>query len=825
MQTVTKLFVLAGLAVLPFAAPAQFDFGGGSSTPAGGSSSPWQGMKLDPKARIKLDYRNASVDMILQMYQRATGITIVKDPSLTDRLSVTSASAVSLADALTILRTTLGLKGYDLVREGNLLVIKRRQERQQNPGQNQGFDPSQFAQMMGGPERENELKVYPIKFANSSQVARVVNEVFANQEANQNPFGGMFPGGGGGMQFQFGGQGGQGGRGRGMQGGNPFARFGRGASMPTVRASSDEFSNSVVVNAPRDKQREVQNLIRELDKQTEQPQQSRVFRLTYSTAAELAPVVQNVLVSNAPRGRGGIGAQQNVNPFERFQQAARFGTSSASFGQVVADDRTNSLVVTATEENLATIDKVIKELDTEVKLEAGTFVFNLKNARADDISNLLGQAFGSRQTGGQFNNRMGGNFNQNRNNQNRNNQNRNNPFGGNNNQGLRGSVDVPGNAVAQNNELPVELADPNAESGELLTRVGVAQAFGGGFFGQPQRGAQTGAGRDAQGRVTNVQDLTNQVTVIPDVNTNSVIVVTTPENARLIEQILAQLDKIPEQVMIETLIVEASLDASTRFGVEWNFIQNNVFNQPGATGEASTVFPDTTNDADTGFRYSITGGKLETIIQALQSDTKFEVLSTPRIFTSNNVQAQINISQSVPYVLSSREDANGNLTFNYAFEDVGIVLTVTPRITSNGYVTMDVTQTANDLQGFTSFNAPIVNQRQADTTVSVRDGETVVLGGIIRSTVTSTVRKVPILGDIPILGEIFKSTSKGKTKTELLVFLTPRIVRDPDDAKLLRERTESELNPRLQRDLNRRTPPGGGTTPPPNNQQNNTQGS
>ena len=126
-------------------------------------------------------------------------------------------------------------------------------------------------------------------------------------------------------------------------------------------------------------------------------------------------------------------------------------------------------------------------------------------------------------------------------------------------------------------------------------------------------------------------------------------------------------------------------------------------------------------------------------------------------------------------------------------------MTVTPRITANGYVTMDVTQTANDLQGFTSFNAPIINQRQASTTVAVKDGETIILGGIIRTTVTATVNKIPLLGDIPILGNIFRSTSHEKQKTELLVFLTPRIVTSDADARKLRQQQQGELSKDAQK--------------------------
>lgn len=591
-----------------------------------------------------------------------------------------------------------------------------------------------------------------------------------------------------------------------------------------MRASADDFSNSVIVNAPRDQQRDVADLIRQIDKETDAPQRPVVYKLTYAAATEVAPTIQNLLIANAPKGRG-----QTSQPAGGGGGGGFFGfigglqnQNRQTQAQVSADARTNSLVVTATEDTQKVVAEIIKSLDQEVPVQNSTLVVPLSNARADDVAGLLNQAFGQRQgagnRGGFNNNNRGNNNNQNRN-RNNNNNNRGGGLGGNN---------LPPNPA---DGLAINLQDPDADSGEILTQIGVAQF--GGFFGGGQNNQnnqnRNQVSRDQSGRIVNSNDLTGQVTTIADPNTNSIIVVSTPENAELIRQIISQLDKIPEQVMIETLIVEASLDNSTKLGVEWKFTQENAFNQRGVTGTAETRFPGPTNQVQEGFRYTLTGGNWDVILNALQSDSKFQVLSTPRIFTSNNVEAQINISQSIPYVLSSREDANGNLTFNYAFEDVGIVLTVTPRITSNGFVAMDVVQTANDLQGFTSFNAPIINQRQAQTTVSVKDGETIVLGGIIRNTVTSTVRKVPLLGDIPILGELFKSTDRTKNKTELLVFLTPRIVRDPDDARNLRERTVNGMSPNGQNEVNKAIPPGPkipppGTTPPPGNTGGGTTG-
>jgi general secretion pathway protein D len=120
---------------------------------------------------------------------------------------------------------------------------------------------------------------------------------------------------------------------------------------------------------------------------------------------------------------------------------------------------------------------------------------------------------------------------------------------------------------------------------------------------------------------------------------------------------------------------------------------------------------------------------------------------------------------------------------------------------------MDINQTANDLQGYTTFNAPIINQREADTTVSVRNGETIILGGIIRNTVTANRNKVPLLGDIPLLGTLFQSNSKESKKTELIVLLTPRIVKDDKDARILKDDVVKSLSQESQRELGKVIPP------------------
>lgn len=770
MKPINRILVLAALASIPLASVAQFDTGSGrtSSTQSSSSSKPWTDLIKGNKKTLQLNFRNANVDLVLDLYMKASGITIIKDPNLKDSITLSSPKAVPLDQAFEILSAALGVRNFEIQKQGSLLVIKKKEERRE---QSQGFDMSALAGMIGNSQSQAELKVYPIKYAAASQVAETLNNVFEMEAQQSNPFAMMFGGG----RTQRGGRGG---------GFNPASMFGGQQSGSSVRAAADDYSNSLIVFAPRDKQRSVEDLIEQIDKQTDQPVKTRTYQLEFADATSLSSTIQTALNGQPTTGRG---AQQANTSRNQNQGRGGFfgffgGGNNNQNTNVAPDVRSNSLIVTTTEENHNVVAQLVEELDKEVPLENNTFVIPLNNARADSVATLLQGAFGNR-SGTSTNRTTNTNNRSTTNNRNTNNRNNTN----------QGRVSEDGQS------LELDFDEFAGDDGELYTQVRTGQNFGQRNTGQTQNQGG-GLVRGQDGRLTNVRDLSGGVTIIPDTNTNSLIVVTDPANLEILQQILGQLDKIPEQVMIETIIVEATLDNSLKLGVEWNYVQEKAFGQSGVTGSANTNFGLQSSNPQ-GFRYTLSGGNVTAFMNALATDDKFQVLSTPRIFTSNNVEAEINISQSVPYVLSTREDNNGNLTFNYAFQDVGIVLNVVPQISANGMVTLDVVQTANDLQGFTDFNAPIVNQRQAQTTVSVKDGDTIVLGGIMRNTVTSNVKKLPLLGDIPLLGELFKTRTRQNTKTELLVFLTPRVVKNPDDAAKLREDETNRLSPASQKTI------------------------
>lgn len=657
---------------------------------------PWTEFPL-PKKKLFLDFTEASPDMIISLFARTSGITIIKEPGFKTPLTISSARAMNLPDAFELMNTVLEMQGYEFQKRGKFLVVGKKQP------------PPQPPMMAPPPPPKPVTKVYPIKYANAKEVARVVGEIFGagadqnTQNQNQGRFGGFNPGM---PQMMMG-----------------MPNMG-GAPPKNLKVSAEEYSNSVIVTGLEADQAEVKGLIDQLDKASDSPLESEIFKLKSVPSDQAVDAVQEVLTANAPLGRGAGKQNQNQNQdyyFYRFGQQNNKTNSQT----VIAIKQTNSILVVASKENMELVRNLIKNLDVPSDYTGTTFFIHLENAKASDVADLLNKAFTKQN----------------------NNNNNDNPF----------FFFFDGPAPKKSADVPTDI--------------------------------------DESGKLVNIRDLTGKVTVIPDPNTNSLIVVTMPSNMKMIRGLVDKIDKIADQVMIETVIVEANLDKTTKLGIEWNFQQRQILNSAGTSGSGSTDFGLQSSATPLqGFKYTIGGTLYKAFLNTLETDTRFKVLSTPRIFTSNNVKATINVSQKVPYIKNQEANAVGNLISNYDFLDVGVVLDVTPRITSSGEVAMDVNQKADDLQSFTSYGAPIVNQRVATTTVSVKDGETIVLGGIIRSTYNNTENKIPFLGDLPLIGNLFKSSSKDIGKTELVVLMTPHIVRSASEAQRLRTEEESRLS-------------------------------
>jgi type II secretory pathway component GspD/PulD (secretin) len=182
-----------------------------------------------------------------------------------------------------------------------------------------------------------------------------------------------------------------------------------------------------------------------------------------------------------------------------------------------------------------------------------------------------------------------------------------------------------------------------------------------------------------------------------------------------------------------------------------------------------------------GFSSAVSGNNFNFLFRALQSEGRLQVLSRPQILTADNQPANINIGQKVPTVTDSRVTQYGDSINSFAYQDVGVTLKVTPRISPDGFVKMDINPMISQLssalvQISKGFSVPIINQRSATTTVSVQSGQSILIGGLIGTTDDATTKRMPFLGKIPILGALFRSSQKATTRTELLILLTPQVL-------------------------------------------------
>ncbi len=319
--------------------------------------------------------------------------------------------------------------------------------------------------------------------------------------------------------------------------------------------------------------------------------------------------------------------------------------------------------------------------------------------------------------------------------------------------------------------------------------------------------------------------LSSSVAITPDSATNSLILRCSPQEFTELTKILEKLDIPRSMVYVEGLIMEVTTDKALRLGVEWHagndFDNQEAFWFGGATagsgGTLGTVFSGLQGETPTfalpgGLAMGVIGRALSyggitfpsysALINAVRTDEDFNILSTPQILTTDNVEAEVRVAQNIPF--QTRVDQGTEITSRaistFEYRDVGVILKVTPQINQNRLVRLKIEQEVrNVIRDSTRDSAgnlilaPVTNVRSAKTTVIVRDGETVVLGGLIQDLERGDESRVPCLGNIPVLGWAFKAKSRQSEKTNLLVFLTPHIVKEPEEVRALSQRKDDEI--------------------------------
>jgi len=413
-----------------------------------------------------------------------------------------------------------------------------------------------------------------------------------------------------------------------------------------------------------------------------------------------------------------------------FQQQAVPGRRVIASIKVVADDRANALIILAAENDTAKIRELVNLMDKEIPRGEGTIrVYYLQNAKAEDLVKVL--------------------------------------------------------------------------------------------TGLPQQARPTGTAGTPAAPPSSAPALSKNIQIMADKATNSLIITADTADYLVIEDVIRKLDITRAMVYLEGLIMEVNANKNFNVGVEWSMLRgvdisqvSNLGGQSvGAVGFRGTSIIPQLNSTGTGlsalpggFSMGVIGAGIKiggvlfpnigAVLQAYQNDTDVRILSTPQLLTMDNEDAEITVGENVPYV--TRQDTTLGSTTNYSnyeYKDVGVTLKVTPQINKDGFVRMKLDQAVTKIISQSAevdatgnkVLTPTTLKRTAKTTVVVKSGETVVIGGMIQDDSSEGTYKVPLLGDIPLLGWLFKSRSNSNQRTNLFVFITPRIIEQPEDARKIQE--------------------------------------
>ncbi len=727
-----------------------------------------------------MEVYDIEIDHLLRLLSEAAGVTIIKSDQVKGPVTVIAPEPVPIEEAFQVLNSVLDVRGFTMVQMTAQLykVIPKAEAMQSAVPLKFGASPTEVP-----PGDQLITQVIPLKRLDAGDMAAQVQGLLSQQAS----------------------------------------------VIPTS-------TNSLIITDTASRIQRVLTLI--ADGESQLADGFRVFSLQHYDATEMAQLVDSLILSRG--GRAGAaarpaweyrvrGAQPGVRQpvsvtAQRPGPAAAAGGGGPEF--CYPDIRTNSLIVLATPEHLTQIEELTSRLDRPVTLRGTYCVYPVQNLVASELAQLVAPLVGaqvSAQGGGQPS--RGG-------------------------RQMTPSGQMPGRSgTSQRARGVTGVGTPLGRAGRGVSGGAGRSPSGSGFEVEPLGGAASeppppsgeqppaaeAAGAEAPPEQVPPQPgqpapepgmepepaveepgtpAVAQAMITADDNANILLISAPPEQVDLIRQALEELDVLPPQVHIQAIIAEVSLTRDTSLGFQWNKLPLIVSDSGEYTGEFHTDFGLPTGDGtDTetllGLFGQITGEDFEAVLTALTTDSHVRILATPSIFTSNNQQATIDVSKGIPFVTStSRYEQTGSKSSSVEYKSVGIVLEVTPRVTQGNVVQMEVHVTSNELGDSITVadeTYPSTNQRVADATLSIKDGYTIVLGGLMRDTIHRSSNKVPILGDLPILGSLFRTSDSRREKSELLVFLTPHVVRSPAEAAQVTEAEKSKL-PEVPRTL--RTPAG-----------------
>ena len=694
---------------------------------------------------ILLNFKDASLHAVLEYLSEAAGLAIVEEATVEGRVTAMSLQPLSVDEAVSLLDTILKAKGYAAVRTGRTLrIVTLDQAKKSALPVRSGSDPTEIE-----PSDQLVTHVIPIRSADAVQLRRDLATL-----------------------------------------------------IPTYAdLSANASTNTLILTDTQTNVRRFVEIIRALDTQTTSVSEVRVYQLKFANAANAARLI-NDLFKQEQAGQGGPGSPfgssirqfmfgggpgggPRGDPGERGfggeSSGHRHGDSASQSQGITggrqqqqkvtasSDDRTNTLVVSGPPELLQVIDDIVSQLDSNPSEEQAVFIYPLKNAKAVNLEGVLNNLFGwSGTTSGRTTTQQGATS----------------QFRTGTSTGSRGTG---GSSFGGSSSR----SSGGLGSGGLGSSSSGTGGFGsGGTYASGTRSSTSGRGttRLSSTSAAAASDLVGQAYVVADEDTNSLLVTAASKNFERIKAILDDLDRPTPQVLIKVLIAEVTHENTLDLGVEFSILNLHASGTKGSQGGTEFSVAAQTG----GLIVKVLEDDVTAAIRVLAGVGKLDVLSRPYILTSDNQQASIMVGQEVPFITRSQLTDTGQTINTIEYDDIGIILTVTPHINPDGLVIMDVYPEISALTGTTvpiseTVNAPVFARRAAQSRVAIRDGQTIVIGGLMEDRNTENVQKVPILGDIPWLGALFRRTTKDKIKTELLIFITPHVARVPDDLESMSE--------------------------------------
>ncbi len=517
-------------------------------------------------------------------------------------------------------------------------------------------------------------------------------------------------------------------------------------------------SNSLVVIDSQSNLRRLSELVEQIDVPAVD-QELTIIPVNHAEAKDIAEKINEILgddeenttsnTSAIARSARSLARSRN----RRNQTQTTTDSSRRSLPlKIIPDERTNSLIVVADEAMTLRVQALAEQLDSEVDRSSGRFwVYRLQHADAEELSEILNNLISGAESSD------------------------------------TNSSATQGSSISRSRSSQSSTGNQRAQLARVLQRSR-----------NLLRGrSATASEQEDGGRVT----LEGEVSIAPDPSTNSLIVNASKTDFQRIKEVVEALDIKRRQVLVEATLLEVTLSNDEGFGVE---LQGStaVGDDAGLVGQTNfggltnlftnpAALTDLTIAAASSGTLTLPGGitipSQAILITAVSRHSNVNVLSSPTILATDNEEAEIIVGENVPFVTSTSTDSSniGNTFNQIERQDVGITLRITPQISTGDFLNLKIfVEISNVVAGTRNdSNGPTTTIRTTETTVEVRDQQMIVTGGLIADAVTQSTRGVPLLQDIPVLGQYFKREDENIRRTNLLIFITPRIISDQFDAR------------------------------------------